>query len=223
VTPPEFDFTVVIPTFQRRALVVETVRAFERQQFTGTFEVVVVVDGSTDGTTEALRALRVPFRLTVLEHQNQGLAVTRNRGASAASGRWLLFLDDDMEAHPQLLAEHAKSLTAGADAVTGHVPLHPRSPRNALSASVEAWADDRAKHLAASPAIDFLEVIGGQLSLSKRLFDELGGFDMSFTKQGTFGNEDRDFACRLLAAGRRIVFNPDAISWQTYIVRPAVS
>jgi hypothetical protein len=105
--------------------------------------------------------------------------------------------------------------------VTGHVPLNPASPANFLSASVKAWADDRAKALSAAPHTDnFLEIVGGQMSLSRRLFAEANGFDVNFTRNGTFGNEDRDLACRLLDTGHKIVFNANAVSWQTYIVTP---
>ena len=52
----------------------------------------------------------------------------------------LLFLDDDMEADPRLLAEHERSHREGADVVLGDLPLHPDSPRNLLSWGVGAWA-----------------------------------------------------------------------------------
>jgi glycosyltransferase involved in cell wall biosynthesis len=215
------DFSVIIPTYQRRDLVVSTVCALARQEYGGTFEVVVVVDGSSDNSASALRALDLPFPLTVLEQPNRGLATTRNRGAAAARGDLLLFLDDDMEADPNLLAEHTLSHQAGADVVTGHVPLNPTSPDNFLSASVKAWAEDREKLLSSAPdSLDFLEIVGGQLSISRKLFLQLNGFDMNFTKNGTFGNEDRDLACRLLDAGYKVAFNPKAISWQTYVVTP---
>jgi glycosyltransferase involved in cell wall biosynthesis len=215
------DFSVVIPTYQRRTLATATVQALARQDYAGPFEVVVVVDGSTDGSASALRALEVPFPLTVLEQPNLGSAAARNHGASVARGRWLLFLDDDMEADPRLLAEHARSHAAGADVVTGHVPLHPASPRNFLSTSVKAWSEERALALgSATGTIDFLEVLAGHLSLPRVLFERMHGFDTAFTRRGTFGNEDRDLACRLLKAGHTIVFNPDAVSWQTYVVTP---
>jgi glycosyltransferase involved in cell wall biosynthesis/peptidoglycan/xylan/chitin deacetylase (PgdA/CDA1 family) len=214
-------FSVVIPTYQRRDVVLGSVRALAHQSFSDGFEVIVVVDGSTDGSADALRALETPFPLIVLEHPNKGLSVTRNRGASAARGEILLFLDDDMEAHPDLLREHDRSHREGADVVIGHIPLHPESPANFLSRGAGEWAEDRARTLSALGAtLTLHDLLAGQLSIPAQLFRTLGGFDTDFTRGGTFGNEDVDFGHRLLKGGHRLVFNPRAISWQKYVVQP---
>jgi glycosyltransferase involved in cell wall biosynthesis len=214
-------FSVIIPTYQRRDLIVSTVMALAGQRFAGTFETIVVVDGATDGTAEALRVLQPPFPLTIIEQDNMGSAAARNRGAIRARGEFLLFLDDDMEAHPDLLAEHEASHRAGAAAVMGHIPIHPQSPPGLLTVRVGIWAEDRAKRLSQPGATPGLEdMLTGQLSLRRDLFERLAGFDIGFRQQVTSGNADTDFGCRLLESGCAVVFNPRAISWQTYIVTP---
>jgi len=132
-------FSVVIPTHQRRDRVVHNVEALARQDL-ASFEVVVVVDGGSDGTAAALRALDPPFPLTILEQENSGAAEARNAGARSAGGEILLFLDDDMEADPAMLAEHDRGHRQGADLVVGDMPLHPDSPANLLSWGVGFWA-----------------------------------------------------------------------------------
>jgi glycosyltransferase involved in cell wall biosynthesis len=84
--------SVIIPTYNRAALVTEAVASVEAQTFRD-FEILVVDDGSTDGTSKAL-ALRESAR--VLRRPNRGgVAVARNLGAAAARGEWLAFLDSD--------------------------------------------------------------------------------------------------------------------------------
>jgi glycosyltransferase involved in cell wall biosynthesis len=212
---------VIIPTFRRRDLVAANVATLTRQEFDGRFEVIVVVDGSTDGTAEALRALKVPFPLIVAEQPNRGSAAARNHGAALARGDLLLFLDDDMEAHPKLLTEHDRSHRAGAAAVMGHIPAHPETTAGLLAKGVKRWAENRAKRLGGPGAQLTLEdMLTGQLSVRRELFERLSGFDTRFRQQVTSGNADMDFGCRLLNSGCQVVFNPQAISWQKYIVAP---
>jgi glycosyltransferase involved in cell wall biosynthesis/peptidoglycan/xylan/chitin deacetylase (PgdA/CDA1 family) len=211
--------SVVLPTFQRRELVTNAVRALARQVFDQPFEVVVTVDGSTDGTAKGLRGLDVRFPLIVIEQVNAGAAAARNVGAHRARGEIVLFLDDDMEADPRLLAQHERLHREGADAVLGHMPLHPETVRTAISDAVAEWSDERLSRLSQPGAVLTLhDLLTGQLSVSAAVFRQLSGFDRSFTQGGSFGNEDVDFGHRLLRGGFDIRFNPDAISWQRYSV-----
>lgn len=213
--------SVIIPTYQRRDVVVASVQALANQEFDGVFEVVVIVDGSQDGSAQALCDINLPFPLTVLEQPNQGRAAALNHGAQVARGEIFLFLDDDMEAHPQLIAEHDQSHRDGATLVLGHIPLHPDSPNNFLSAGVAQWAKERGRRLSAPNATPGLhDLITGQASVSKEVFEILGGFDTNFNLGGTFGNEDLDFCYRLRRENYPIIFNHKAISWQKYVVTP---
>jgi glycosyltransferase involved in cell wall biosynthesis len=214
-------FSVLIPTYQRRDVVVESVRALAAQEGAEPFEVLVVVDGSTDGTAQVLRELDVDFSLTVVEQPNSGSAAARNRGAREARGEILLFLDDDMEAHPRLLAEHDRSHREGADVVFGHIPLHPRSPETFLAASVGEWAEGRRQALVARGGrLELTDFLTGQMSLRRDVFFRLDGFDEHFTRGGSFGGADFDFGRRLVDAGYKLVFNSEAISYQRYVVTP---
>jgi glycosyltransferase involved in cell wall biosynthesis len=218
---PSLRFSVIVPTYQRRDLVTGTVSALARQEFAGGFEVIVVVDGSTDGTAEALKGLDVPFPLAVVEQPNAGSAAARNRGATVARAELLLFLDDDMEAHSRMLAEHDASHRSGAAAVMGHIPVHPQSPAGLLTRGVTKWAEDRAERLRQPGAtLGLGDMLTGQISVSRALFERLGGFDTGFRQLATSGNADTDFGCRLLESGCLVVFNERAISWQWYVVTP---
>src|SRR5262245_25867711 len=91
------DLSIVVPTYNRRAGIERFLRALEEQTFPATrFEVVVVDDGSTDGTDAALAAMQTPYRLRVLHQENAGPAAARNAGLREAQGRLIVFLDDDV-------------------------------------------------------------------------------------------------------------------------------
>ena len=88
------EVSVVIPTHNRRHIIGPTLTGALSQEDVD-IEVLVVDDGSTDGTSDRLRELGEP-RLRVLQLPvNEQLAAARNRGIAEARGRWIAFLDDD--------------------------------------------------------------------------------------------------------------------------------
>lgn len=214
-------FSVIVPTHERRETVVRNVAALDRQTFRD-FEAIVVVDGSADGTAAALRELDVAFPLNVIEQRNQGVAAARIAGTAAARGEILLYVDDDMEADPAMLAEHQRSHGEGFDYVLGDLPLHPDSPRNLLSWGVGYWAASRRERLeAAGNELGLDDLLTGQMSVSRRAFEQVGGFDAGFTREnGLVPSGDIDFGYRILKAGFRAAFNPRAVSYQYYDVDP---
>jgi glycosyltransferase involved in cell wall biosynthesis/peptidoglycan/xylan/chitin deacetylase (PgdA/CDA1 family) len=209
------SFSIVIPTYQRRDVVRRSVLALAEVCYPGGVEFIVVVDGSTDGTAAALRAIELPFPLIVVEQPNCGASSARNRGAAIAANDVILFLDDDMIADPTLLDEHARLHQAGADAVIGDTPIHPDSPAGFLPESVARWIRSTSVKSPLSP----FDVFSGQLSVRRTVFAELGGFDSAFTTAPAFGNEDADFGVRLLAR-HDVRHNPAAFSRQVYVVTP---
>lgn len=102
-------FSVIIPSFNRRDYLLQCVESVAQQRL-NPLEVIVVDDGSTDGTFEVLASME---GVTVLQQQNAGPGAARNRGAAAARGEYLAFLDSDdlwfpwtLEAVATLIARH---------------------------------------------------------------------------------------------------------------------
>ncbi|MGX6605274.1 glycosyltransferase [Micromonosporaceae bacterium Da 78-11] len=212
-------FSIIVPTYNRRDVVVGTLASIAAARRPGPCEVIVVIDGSSDGTAEAITALDLDLPVTVITQENRGAAAARNTGAAAAQGELLLFLDDDMTVDENLLYEHAKALRAGADVVVGHVLVDSRSPINVLRKGVERWADQRKLRLdAAGGKLSIGDFLSGQLSVRAGYFAKVRGFDGTLTAQGTFGGEDTDLVYRLLQAGAEVRFSSAAVSYQRYIV-----
>jgi glycosyltransferase involved in cell wall biosynthesis/peptidoglycan/xylan/chitin deacetylase (PgdA/CDA1 family) len=209
------SFSIVIPTYQRRDVVCGSVRALTELRYRGGIELIVVVDGSTDGTAAALRTMDLPFPLLVVEQPNGGASSARNRGATEARHDVILFLDDDMIAEPDLLEQHARLHREGADAVIGDTPVHPASPDGFLPQSVARWSASTGVKSSLSP----FDIFTGQLSVRRAVFEALGGFDAALTSSAAFGNEDADFGVKLLA-GYDVRHTPAAISHQLYVVSP---
>ena len=91
-------FSVIIPTFNRKASLAECLRSLGRQSFPpDRFEVLVVDDGSSDGTAETVErtAAGLGFHVEYLRQSQQGPGAARNLGAKNARGGILAFTEDD--------------------------------------------------------------------------------------------------------------------------------
>src|SRR6476469_7147811 len=100
-------FSIVMPTFQRREVVCDALRSLTALKYGGDVEIIIVVDGSTDGRAEALAQIASPYPVRIIEQANRGASGARNRGASEARGDIILFLDDDMICESDLVEQHA--------------------------------------------------------------------------------------------------------------------
>jgi len=103
-------FSVVIPTYNRRDLVLRAVRSVLAQTF-GDFEILVVDDGSTDDTAAAVGGLEDPRIRFLALSPNRGPSAARNAGIAAARGPWISLLDSDDEFLPTFLERTRAALT----------------------------------------------------------------------------------------------------------------
>jgi glycosyltransferase involved in cell wall biosynthesis len=142
--------SVVVPTHDRRRLLLQTLRSILRQRGVD-FEVIVVDDGSTDGTAEMVARLR-DARVRVVRHDTpRGVAVARNRGIAEAAGAWLAFCDDDDLWAPDKLARQLQAAhqTGRSWVYTGEVRIdlrqrivggtHPPPPPERVAARLPHW------------------------------------------------------------------------------------
>jgi len=199
--------SIVIPTFNRRERLARVLASLERQTAApDVFEVVVVDDGSSDGTSEWLPSHRTAFSLVPLRVPNGGPAKARNAGVAAAQGDVVLFIDDDVEASPELVDEHLRSHDADADVVV-------IGPLASLSHYPQPWvAWEQAKIEAQYAAMargdwapTFRQFWTGNASLERRHLLAAGGFDTTYLR-----GEDVELGARLDERGIGFRFNPRA-------------
>lgn len=103
-------FSVIIPTFNRVHMCRAAVESVLHQEFRD-FELIVVDDGSTDGTSEAL--IQYGNCLRFLRQENKGQSIARNAGISAAKGEYVAFLDSDDQWFPWTLATLYRAINEG--------------------------------------------------------------------------------------------------------------
>lgn len=176
VTP---SISVVVPTRNRYLLLRSVLNALARQRDmrSAAIEVVVVADGCSDKTVADLARWRPPFRLTVLAQPHRGVSAARNRGWIEAKADLILFLDDDMVPDGGLLAEHVCAHQGVENAVVlGRVEQ--------VSPAADAWTEYdgwtmRRKYagLEADREVPSGIHFGGNFSISRRLLEDVGGFD----------------------------------------------
>ncbi len=201
--------SIVVPTYNRwgqltavlDGLAAQTVPAEE-------FEVVVVSDGSSDGTDDHLRAGRSKRPVVFVSQENNGPAAARNTGAAVASGELILFIDDDVVAEPECVAAH---LSAHERANESTVVIGPLlTPERLPLTPWVAWEqrmlykqyDAMARGDWAPTARQFYT---GNASLEREVFARSGGFNPAFRR-----GEDVELAYRLHTAGVAFAFAFDA-------------
>ena len=202
--------SVILPTYNRLDRLQRVLTALENQAFPrDQFEVIVVSDGSTDGTRDYMQALASPLMITFVEQANQGVAVARNTGLNRATGDLVVFIDDDVVPSPQLIDEHVKCHAADNVIVLGPMLTPP-------DFAMKPWVrweqsmlmkqyDDMLRGRWTPTARQFYT---GNTSLARRHVLDAGGFDPKFRRA-----EDVELAYRLAERGLRFIFNANAVGW----------
>ena len=209
--------SIVIPTFNRRDQLMRSLAALEAQSIlTSEFEVIVVDDGSTDGTADAVAARAFPFSLRVHRQPNLGPGEARNAGVALAHGELVLFLGDDIVAQARLLEGHLLAHAANPQpgyAVLGHVDWPDDPPPTPVMQYVSGPGNRQFAYdvIPSMPALDFRFFYTSNVSLKRQFLLDAAADGVAFDRVFTFAAyEDTELAYRLARRGLQIVYAADA-------------
>lgn len=213
------ELSVLICSYQRRDTLLRCLKTFENQTASGRYEIIVVNDGSNDGTREALDAWEARAPIRIVHRENGGLSAARNSGLEVARGRYVLLVNDDTMAAPDLVEKHlaAHAKHGPARAILGTFEQPREALDNALMRMLEATdmvfcyagLDPNKLH-------DWTRFWTCNVSVGLEDVRKVGGFDETFRH---YGCEDTDLAFRLeKECGTRVVFEPAARATHEHIL-----
>jgi GT2 family glycosyltransferase len=206
--------TIVISSYRRREPLVRLLSALDAEAndepaLRDGLEVVVVLDGSDDGSLEAVNALPLIIPTRVHAQENRGRAGARNAGLALAANELVWFLDDDLVPAPGLLERHRRAhRREQPEIVMGICRLPPEAP---APRAAREWWDAHHEELHRSDVVDRFDFFTvANTSGPTEVFRSAGGFDERLVG---YGGEDYELGARLLDAGVRIRFDGDALAW----------
>jgi O-antigen biosynthesis protein len=211
-------FSVTIPTHNRQPILQHCLQALEQQSLSpNEFEVIVVDDGSSDATESFCKSFRPNFEFQYLRQVNAGAGAARRRTVRHASGDFLLFLNDDSIAAPDLLQAHKNAHQASQacdrTAVLGDFRLPPDASNRALT-----------RFLTASPFLfpqntlrpgkywEYTYFVTCNLSVDREAVLAVGSFDPQLRVA-----EDSDLGLRLGHQGFCVKYVPEAAATHQHL------
>lgn len=207
----------MIPTYNRPAILQKTLAAYLDQTARNEIlEILVVDDGSTDGTSQMVLALAntSPIPVRYLHQQNSGQASARNHGIREAKGRLVLFGDDDIIPGVSLVAEHlAWHVRHAASSVAVVGPAY-WSPELRPTPMMRWWGLNGIRfdppHMEAGAEVSWGTGCFWNTSVKLEFLKANGIFDERFRK---YGFEDSELAYRLMKKGFKVLYNPQAVGY----------
>jgi GT2 family glycosyltransferase len=189
---------VIVPTHNRPDELLQLVECLTRQDMDpSTFEVIVVDDGSRQPACQLLGPLRTAFDLQVITQSSSGPGAARNRGVELAKADMIVFFNDDAVPASDCLRRHLEVQEAsdGKHAVLGTFTLLPERVVDSFTTHVETSTVLFAQpHMSSGTSYAGTSFCTGNLSVSRNLLENVGGFDESFRYAG---GEDSELGLRL--------------------------
>ena len=213
------DLSVLIINWNTRELTLDCIDSIYKTAEDVTFEVLVVDNGSTDGSKEAIRE-RFPEVRIIENHRNLGFARACNRGIDVAQGRYVLLLNSDTVLTPSALKALVEYMNGHPEvAICGPQLLNPDGTLQNSIANIPTLATELLnksllrrlfprrypgkEHRVEAP-MEVESIIGACMMIRKSALDEVGSLDEDYF----FFLEETDLCLRMHRRGWKVVFNP---------------
>ena len=213
--------SVIIPTYNRLPILRKCLAALEAQTVPQKeFEILVIDDGSSDGTEEAMRQYHPSFPLRYLRQKNSGTGAARCNGVSHARGEYLLLMNDDTLCDENVLEQHLQAQRNYASqrwAVLGNFEYPGAARQRALTHyfCVEPFMFPQVSMEDGCP-YGYSHFITCNLSIRREAVLDAGSFDPTYKL-----SEDTELGIRLFERGYRVLYHPAAHAWHDHLPYPA--
>ncbi len=198
------EFSIIIPTYNRLSQLKLAIHNIFKQDFDD-YEVIVVDDGSTDGTEQYLKSLATQ-NLKWISQNNKGPAAARNAGIKLSNGKYIVFTDDDCTVPPNWLSRFKKVFESNeVDIIGGAVEnsnkknIYPEVSQHITNFFVE-YLNHEGK---SSPFLT-----SNNIAYRADILKKVGGFDERFRKAG---GEERALNWKILCAGGKSIYISEII------------
>jgi glycosyltransferase involved in cell wall biosynthesis len=207
IHPPRMS--VILPTFNRKQALQDCLAALEKQSLNpDQFEVIVVDDGSTDGTGDLVHQTKPDFTLEYIRQGNSGAGAARRKAVQRARGQYVLLMNDETIAHPRMLAEHLRVHGHGESklVVMGSIHFPESASRRALTQYL-ATRGFMYPQYAMRDGRDYecARLTAGNVSVSRSILAAAGSFESKLRVA-----EDLELGLRLDQRGLRLLYHASA-------------
>jgi glycosyltransferase involved in cell wall biosynthesis len=202
-------FSIVIPTLNEGSMLSMTVENILEVTAYPNIEVVIVDDGSTDGSCDVYQDTTKPVRVITANHL--GIPRARNLGADEARGEYVLFIDAHCTVSANWIDRFITALAARDVAIVGptFTRLHEPQPRGCGN----VWINHRLESAWLEPLdsdwpYEVPITPGGCQAFRRKVFLRLGGFEAGFSR---WGYQDEEICLRAWLQGYRVLVDPEVV------------